>query len=103
MRILLQTTIPSTSDDWSVERFSMLHQLLVECGHEVTSANKDQRLAATVERLRPDQIWLFAVDAGDGLDEAECETLTRFRASGGGLLVTRDHQDLGSSLRPRTR
>jgi len=91
MRILLQTTIPSTSDDWSIERFSLLHRLLVESGHEVISANKDESLAATIDRSRADQIWLFAVDAGDGLGADECETLTRFRASGRGLLVTRDH------------
>ena len=98
MRILLQTTIPTSPDDWSIDRFSMLHRLLVECGHDVTSANKDESLAATIGRSPFDQIWLFAVDAGDGLGADECETLTRFRASGRGLLVTRDHQDLGSSI-----
>ena len=97
MRVLLQTTIPSTPDDWSIERFSMLHRLLVESGHEVTGRNKDESLAA-IDRSPFDQIWLFAVDAGDGLGEAECAALTRFRASGRGLLVTRDHQDLGSSI-----
>ena len=97
MRILLQTTIPFTADDWSVERFSMLHRLLAESGHEVTSRNRDASLAG-IDRSDFDQIWLFAVDPGHGLDESECEALTRFRASGRGLLVTRDHQDLGSSI-----
>jgi hypothetical protein len=97
MRILLQTTIPSTADDWSIERFSMLHGVLAEAGHEVTSRNKDESLDA-IDRSPFDQIWLFAVDAGDGIDEAECAALTRFRTSGRGLLVTRDHQDLGSSI-----
>jgi hypothetical protein len=98
MRVLLQTTIASTPDDWSIERFSMLHRLLVESGHEVTSRNKDESLAA-VDRSRFDQVWLFGVDAGHGIGEAECAALTRFRTSGRGLLVTRDHQDLGSSIR----
>lgn len=97
MRILLQTTIPTTADDWSIERFSMLHRLLAESGHEVTSRNKSERLEF-VDRSDFDQIWLFAVDTGRGIDEEECAALTRFRASGRGLLVTRDHQDLGSSI-----
>jgi hypothetical protein len=45
-----------------------------------------------------DELWLFAVDAGDGLSEADCRGITRFRRRGGGILSTRDHQDLGSSL-----
>ena len=45
-----------------------------------------------------DELWLFAVDAGDGLSVADCEGITRFRQRAGGLLTTRDHQDLGSSL-----
>ncbi|PMU96343.1 hypothetical protein, partial [Pseudomonas sp. GP01-A4] len=45
-----------------------------------------------------DELWLFAVDTGDGLDAADCEGITRFRARGGGLLVTRDHMNLGSSV-----
>lgn len=97
MRVLLQTTIPSTPDDWNIARFSMLHRLLAESGCEVTSRNRDESLA-NVDREAFDQIWLFAVDAGDGIDEAECAALTRFRKSGRGLLVTRDHQDLGSSV-----
>jgi hypothetical protein len=97
MRVLLQTTIPSTPDDWTIDRFSMLEQLLAESGHDVTSRNKDASLAA-IDRSDFDQIWLFAVDAGDGIDAEECAALTRFRAGGRGLLVTRDHQDLGSSV-----
>jgi hypothetical protein len=45
-----------------------------------------------------DQLWLFAVDTGDGLTSADCDAISRFRRSGRGLLVTRDHMDLGSSL-----
>jgi hypothetical protein len=97
MQVLLQSTIQFTADDWSIERFSMLHQCLVECGHEVASRNKDERLAA-IDQSRFDQVWLFAVDAGDGIGKAECDALTRFRKSGRGLFVARDHQDLGSSI-----
>jgi hypothetical protein len=97
MRILLQTTIPTTPDDWTIDRFSMLHRLLEKSGHEVTSRNRDASLA-NVDREPFDQIWLIAVDAGNGIGSNECAALTRFRASGRGLLVTRDHQDLGASV-----
>ena len=45
-----------------------------------------------------DELWLFAVDTGNGLTVADCQGITRFRQRGGGILATRDHQDLGSSL-----
>jgi hypothetical protein len=45
-----------------------------------------------------DEMWLFAVDTGDGLNADECAAIGRFRKRGGGLLVTRDHMDLGSSV-----
>src|SRR5207249_10718474 len=44
------------------------------------------------------ELLLFAVDNGDGLSVADCEGITRFRQRGGGILTTRDHQDLGVSL-----
>jgi hypothetical protein len=43
-------------------------------------------------------VWLFAVDSGDGLTAEDCAGLTAFRRRGGGLMVTRDHMDLGSSI-----
>jgi hypothetical protein len=45
-----------------------------------------------------DELWLFAVDTGDGLTQQDCEGISRFRRRGGGLMVTRDHNDLGSSV-----
>jgi hypothetical protein len=45
-----------------------------------------------------DALWLFAVDTGAGLHEEECRAIERFRRRGGGLLVARDHMDLGSSV-----
>ena len=45
-----------------------------------------------------DEFWLFAIDLGDGLTVPDCEGITRFRQRGGGILATRDHQDLGTSL-----
>ena len=92
MRILLQTTIPSTPDDWSIERFSKLHRTLAESGHEVTSRNKDESLRA-IDRSRFEQIWLFGVDAGRGIGEAECAALTRFRKSGTYVTLRCSHTD----------
>jgi hypothetical protein len=52
----------------------------------------------TLDTTNFDELWLFAVDTGNGLSKPDCEGITRFRQRGGGILSTRDHQDLGSSL-----
>jgi hypothetical protein len=109
-KILLQTTITPVDDDWAIARFSMLADYLgrlrdadgdpvfdvvardrgpVDAPDPVLSTLDDSDFAAT---------WLFAVDVGDGLRSEECAAISRFRARGGGLMVTRDHQDLGSSV-----
>jgi hypothetical protein len=111
IRILLQTTIPGSEDDWSVERFSLLHGYLPSLTDrsnnalaEVTARNResdengDDLVLKVLDRSAYDEFWLFAVDAGSGLTAADCAGITRFRQRGGGLLLTRDHQDLGSSL-----
>lgn len=109
-RILLQTTIPSVEDDWSIARFSLLAGLL----RELRDAG-GARIFDVVARDRaagdgPDPVlssldesdfaaaWIFAVDVGDGLSADECAAISRFRKSGRGLMVTRDHMDLGSSV-----
>ena len=109
-RILLQTTIPPTADDWSIERFGKLGAFLRSQRdpsgnplYNVVMRDRDppgapDRLLSTIDRSDFDQLWLFAVDAGDGLTEADCGAISRFRRNGGGLLVTRDHMDLGSSV-----
>ena len=111
VRILLQTTIPATEDDWNVERFSLLREhlrsLRDEAGDalcEVTARNResnaegDDKVLSALDRSDFDELWLFAVDTGDGLTKNDCSGITRFRQRGGGILATRDHQDLGSSL-----
>ena len=110
-RILLQTTIPSIEDDWNIDRFSLLRDHLAAQVDEsnaplysVMTRNREVDVAgndAVLSRLDAsdfDELWLFAVDAGDGLSIADCQGITRFRQRGGGILTTRDHQDLGSSL-----
>lgn len=110
IRILLQTTIPTTLDDWHIGRFSLLREYLAglraEDGSvlfEITARDRDPNGApdSVLSRLDSsefDELWLFAVDAGNGLTIEDCEAITRFRQRGGGLLVKRDHMDLGSSI-----
>jgi hypothetical protein len=103
-RILLQTTIPTTRDDWSIERFSLLARHLRSLGCDVVARDREASGHAADPVLRAldrsdfDQLWLFAVDTGDGLAADDCAGITRFHEQGGGILSTRDHQDLGSSL-----
>jgi hypothetical protein len=111
IRILLQTTIERAEDDWSVERFSLLREHLESLGDgvggklcEVTARDREQDaegndpVLSALDRSAFDELWLFAVDKGDGLSGADCAGITRFRQRGGGILATRDHMDLGSSL-----
>ncbi len=109
-KILLQSTIPTTENDWSIARFSRLGALLREQRDEtgtplydVPMRDRDppgqpDSILSTIDESDFDELWLFAVDMGDGLTEADCEAISRFRRSGRGLLVTRDHMDLGSSV-----
>src|SRR6266850_4685231 len=111
IRILLQTTIPQTDNDWTVERFSLLREYLSSLSDangdrliEVTARNRevtaagDDAVLSQLDHRDLDELWLFAVDAGKGLSTKDCESITRFRQRGGGILATRDHQDLGSSI-----
>lgn len=109
-RILLQTTIPHADDDWHIGRFSLLQQYLADLRgddgqplYEVTARNRDalgtpDGVLSALDRSPYDELWLFAVDTGNGLTEDDCAAIGRFRARGGGMLVARDHMDLGSSV-----
>jgi hypothetical protein len=111
IRILLQTTIPTIEDDWSIARFSLLAGHLasltdaqgqrlcdVVARDRCAAPGTDDPVLATLAASDVDQLWLFAVDTGDGLTANECAAIDAFRRPGGGLLVTRDHMDLGSSV-----
>ena len=108
--ILLQTTIPTLEDDWHIGRFSLLTRYLSSLTGEdgsplfrVTARDRappgqpDPVLSA-LDRSDFRELWLFAVDIGNGLTAEECAAISRFRRRGGGLLVARDHMDLGSSV-----
>ena len=111
IQILLQTTIPAVEDDWNIDRFSLLREhlssLTDEQGaplYQVTPRNREtdaagnDPLLSKLDETDFDELWLFAVDTGDGLTATDCEGITRFHKRGGGILSTRDHNDLGSSL-----
>nr|MEA2798556.1 hypothetical protein [Phenylobacterium sp.] len=105
IRILLQTTILDAEDDWHIGRFSRLRDRLAAMhGAEVTARNREAPPGQTdpvlgaLDNSGFDEMWLFAVDLGDGLNTEECAAIGRFRKRGSGLMVTRDHMDLGSSV-----
>jgi hypothetical protein len=102
-RILLQTTIAENPDDWGISRFSLLADELRAAGHDVTVRNRADSadvdpVLSRLDELDYDQLWLMAVDVGDGLTAADAYAIRRFRENGGGVLTARDHQDLGCCL-----
>jgi len=102
-RILLQTTITESADDWDISRFSLLADELRAAGHDVTARNRvssdgSDRVLSRLDEMEYDQLWLMAVDLGDGLTAADAYSVRRFRENGGGVLTARDHQDLGCCL-----
>jgi hypothetical protein len=109
IRVLLQTTIEKSDDNWHVGRFSMLRDHLRSLRApdgaplcEVTARDRataeDDPVLSRLDEAPFDQIWLFAVDVGTGLTARESNAVFEFHARGGGILAARDHRDLGSSL-----
>ena len=111
IQILLQTTIAPIEDDWNINRFSLLRDHLSSLTDndgraifDVTARSREinedgnEKVFSVLDETEFDELWLFAVDTGNGLTVADCQGITRFRQRGGGILATRDHQDLGSSL-----
>jgi hypothetical protein len=110
INILLQTTIEPTENDWHIGRFSMLREYLAalkatDGSHvfRVTARDRDpigapDSVLSSLDRSIYDELWLFAVDTGDGLHDEDRAGILRFRARGGGLMITRDHMDLGCSI-----
>jgi hypothetical protein len=108
-RILIQTTTPGRTDDWSIDSLSLLRERLssleeagirfhVTARNRETPAGSDDPVLSRLEETEFEELWLFALDQGEGLTAAECQAIGRFRRRGGGILATRDHQDMGSSL-----
>lgn len=111
IRILLQTTIPFAEDNWHIGRFSLLRDELSSMKDqqgnqlcEVTTRDREADAAgndpvlSNLDDTDFNELWLFAIDNGDGLSVPDCQGITRLRQRGGGIMATRDHQDLGISL-----
>src|ERR1044072_7987105 len=84
IQILMQTTIPAVEDDWNVNRFSLLREHLASLTNEegsrlykVTTRNRETDAAgndpvlSTLDKSQFDELWLFAVDTGDGLTKTD--------------------------------
>ena len=103
--ILLQTTIPYAQDDWHVGRFSLLRDELEKAGYTVIArnreadANGDDPVLSSLPESDIDELWMMAVDTGDGLSQPDVDAIVRFRERGGGVFTARDHADLGLCLR----
>lgn len=114
LRILLQTTLlPTDEDDWNIRRFSLLQTYLSSLADasgeplvQVTARDRepdnegDDPVLSNLDIQAVDELWLFALDVGGGLSPRDCEGITRFHQQGGGILATRDHQDMGISMCP---
>ncbi|MET0533978.1 MAG: hypothetical protein ABW171_07110 [Steroidobacter sp.] len=110
IRILLQTTIEPTPNDWHIGRFSMLQEYLGSLRasdggplFNVTARDRAQvgapdPVLSSLDGSKYDELWLFAVDVGEGLTDEDRAGILRFRARGGGVMITRDHMDLGCSI-----
>ncbi len=110
INVLLQTTIEPTSNDWHIGRFSMLQAYLASLRQpegspvfNVTARDRDpigapDSVLSALDESVFDELWLFAVDVGNGLCDEDRAGILRFRERGGGLMLTRDHMDLGCSI-----
>src|SRR5258708_11468348 len=100
IRILLQRTIPAIADDWNIDRFSLLRDHLASLTDEsgeplcsVTARNREvnsdgnDAVLSVLDTTDFDELWLFAVDSGNGLTVADCQGITQFRQRGGRVLT----------------
>jgi hypothetical protein len=83
IRILLQTTIAPIANDWHIGRFSILRDYLAGLtdadgallcavtARDRTPPGAPDPVLSTIDRSDLDELWLFAVDTGDGLDPAD--------------------------------
>jgi hypothetical protein len=104
VRVLLQSTISYSQDDWHVGRFSLLREHL-EAVADVVARNREpdgdgnDPVLSNLSRAQFDEVWLMAVDAGAGVSRKDLAGIVAFQREGGGLLTARDHQNMGMWLR----
>ncbi len=112
LQILLQTTLlAGTQDDWTIDTFSLLQTYLKSLRNsqgsplcEVTARDREPDLKgndpilSNLAQSQFDQLWLFALDTGEGLSASDCAGITQFHQQGRAIFTTRDHQDMGASM-----
>jgi hypothetical protein len=111
--ILLQTTIRHDEDNWNIERFSMLRDLMsgfldgnvkqltsVTTRDREPDADGNDPVLSSIAYSNYDQVWIIGVDAppDTGLSSSDCQALSEFRRAGGAIMSMRDHEDLGASI-----
>ncbi len=110
-RLLLKTTIGPVEDDWHVGRFSRLAAHLASLRaadgqplYQLTAhdrfenADGDDVDLAAFAAGDFDQLWLFAVDVTGALTATDAANVEAAQRAGRGVMLTRDHQDLGACL-----
>jgi len=110
-RILVKTTIGPVADDWHVGRFSLLTEHLRSLKdssggvlYDVVARDRNENQKGDDTDLLQlangayDQLWLIGTDVTGALTFGDVENVAQFRKRGGGILLTRDHQDLGACL-----
>ena len=110
-RLLVKTTIGPVEDDWHVGRFSLLTDHLASLRGEdgqplyaVTARDRAEDAAGDDVDLAAfaaggfDQLWLFAVDVTGALTLTDAAHVEAAQTVGRGVMLTRDHQDLGACL-----
>ena len=97
--LLLQTTIEGDRDDWNIGRFGLLKASLESICDEtgapafhVIARNRGPRgepdpVLSRLGESDFQQLWLFAVDVGNGLTEQDCAGIGSFRRNGGALIA----------------
>jgi hypothetical protein len=112
LRLLIQGSIPYANDDWHIGRFSFLVGYLASLrdargNREVQVLARDRTpdgsgsdpFLRRLSRREFDEVWLFGLDGGEGLNAEERAAVDEFQRSGGGVLTARDHQDMGLWIR----
>ncbi|MEM8500512.1 MAG: hypothetical protein AAF542_21025 [Pseudomonadota bacterium] len=104
-KVLLKTTVEETNNDWCVHRFQLLKDELekagfsVDCRNRINEENGNDKDFMSLPNSSYSQMWLFAIEANHGgLTKTDTVNIDVFRRNGKGLMLTRDHMDVGSTL-----
>lgn len=89
---MLQSYLASLRDEAGSALFEVFGR------DRVTDVEGNDPILSSLDQSDFDELWLFALDIGEGLSEKDIAGINAFRQRGGGILTTRDHQDMGCSM-----